>query len=297
MINKEKFSGIFPALVTPFDKDGKINYDSLKELMDYNIKKGVKGFYVCGTSGEVFKLSHEERKEYYKKCAEFNCGRATLIGHIGSLDLNCVLEYAKICEEYKYDAISSVTPFYFSYTKDNIIEYYEKIAKASTLPLIIYHIPLRSGINLGFDAFKRLLDNKNIIGMKFTSNDYYTFERIRNAYPDKILFNGFDEMLICGLVNGADGAIGTTYNVASEMFIDIYNLSKENKYKEAAEIQHKANDLITDLIEFDIIDAVKSALTDVVGIDCGTIREPGNKVSKVWKQKFRDKYSKCLIKK
>lgn len=295
MINKEKFTGIFPALITPFDNDGKVNYDSIKKLMDYNIAKGVKGFYICGSSGEVFKLSEDERKEYYKKCAEFSNGRSTLIAHIGAFSEAQAIEYAKICEDCGYDAISAVTPFYFSYTKDSVYNYYKSIMSACNLPMLLYYIPGRSGISFSIKDISEMLDNEKVMGIKFSCSDYFTFERLRTKFPDKIFYNGSDEMLTCGLVNGADGAIGTTYNLMGEYFVKIFELAKQNKFVEAEEIQHNMNEIIFDLLEYDCIDAVKDAITRLVGIDCGSSRPPCGKVTKEWSDRFAKKYANKFI--
>ena len=290
-MDKTKFSGIFPALVTPFYQDGDINYDSLKEIMDYNINKGVTGFYVCGSTSEVFRLTEKERFELYKKCAEFANKRCTLIGHVGAFSTEQTIQYARYCEELGYDAVSAVTPFYFGYASEDIENYYIEIANSVSIPVFLYHIPSRSGTSLSFESLQRLFSYDNIVGMKFTSNDYYTFERVRKAFPNKVLLNGFDEMLICGLATGADGAIGSTYNLCADIFIKIYKLCKSNDFAQALKYQNQANDIVSDLIsQKDGIATLKFAIKELLGIDCGETRKPGGRTNKDWEEQFLNKY-------
>lgn len=292
-MNKEKFTGIFPALITPFDNEGKINFEALEKVIDYDLEKGVKGFYVCGSTSEVFKLTEAERYEIYKKCAEFAKGRCTLIAHVGTFSTEQTIKYGKFCEELGYDAISAVTPFYFGYTSDDIVRYYLDIANSVNIPLFLYHIPSRSGVNMPFSSLKQLLGHPNVAGMKFTSNDYYTFERLRKAFPEKVLLNGFDEMLICGLACGADGAIGSTYNLIPETFVKIFDLCKQNKFDEALKVQGEGNDMLDYLIGLkDGLATLKFAMKELLGIDCGTTREPCGTLTPEWKENFLKTYKK-----
>ena len=146
MNNNEKFKGIFTALLTPFTEDGKVDVTALEQLMEYNMSKGITGFYVGGSTGEVFLLSSEERRTVYETCARVAKGKCTLIAHIGDLYTENAVAYAKLCEQLGYDAVSSVTPFYYKFSKDELVEYYLDIADAVNVPVIMYHIPALSGV-------------------------------------------------------------------------------------------------------------------------------------------------------
>ena len=117
---KEKFKGVFPALLTPFDKNGAINVDSVKKLVDLNVKKGVNGFYVGGSSGEGLLLTVDERKQLFKAAAEANEGRTTLIAHVGTICTDHAIEMAKYAKEVGFDAISAVAPYYYGFGYDAI---------------------------------------------------------------------------------------------------------------------------------------------------------------------------------
>lgn len=140
--------------------------------------------------------------------------------------------------------------------------------------------------------FDRLLLDPRILGVKFTGNGFFTFERLRNKYPDKILYNGYDEMFLSGVAMGADGAIGSTFNLMRENFILMNQLCKEGRFHQARQIQHEANEIISDLIEIGNVNtALKFALTDLVGINMGVCRKPFKDATESWKVKFSAKYA------
>lgn len=291
MRHTDKFSGIFAALLTPFADDGKVDLNALKQLIDYNLSKGVNGFYVGGSTGEVFLLSTEERYAVYETCAKAAKGKCTLIAHIGDLSTEKALGFAKACTELGYDAISSVTPFYYKYSQEELVNYYLDLADAVDLPVLLYCIPALSGVAVSMEMFDRLLPDPRFLGVKFTGNDYFTFERLRKKYPEKVLYNGYDEMFLCGMAMGADGAIGSTYNLMAEKFIEMYHLCKAGNYELARSIQHDANEIIADLIKNGNVNgALKYALTSQVGIGMGTCRKPFLDLPDSWKQYFDGKY-------
>ena len=273
----QKFKGIFPALLTPFDKNDKVNEKELEKLVRYNVAKGVNGFYVGGSTSEAFLLSTEERKtvlEVVKSCAP----EVTLIAHIGSVNEKEAIELAKHAKSLSYDMVSSVTPFYYNFSFNEIKDYYFRVADAAELPMLVYHIPAFSGVKMGTAEISTFLADDRFAGIKFTSNDFFTMEQLKTNFPNKIVYNGYDEMLLSGLSMGADGAIGSTYNFMAETFIQIYNLFNEGKIKEAQEIQKEANRIITVLIKVGVMQGEKEALNQL-GFDFGECRPPFHALS------------------
>ena len=269
----EKFKGVFPALLTPFNMDDKINEKVLEKLIELNIKKGVNGFYVGGSTAEVFLLSEEERTHLYKLVKDIVGNRATLIAHIGAISTKEAITYGKIAETLGYDAISSVAPFYYKFSFGEIKKYYFDIVDSVNLPMVIYNFPNFSGVTLTADNIGEFLSDSRFIGVKHTSNDYFAMEQFKSRYPDKIVYNGFDEMFLAGLSMGADGGIGSTYNFMAEKFIDIYNLFKAGKLVEAQSIQKEANRIITALCKVGVMQGEK-AILDMMGLDFGKARSP-----------------------
>ena len=137
----KQFKGIYAALMTPFSKDGKVNFDAMGKLIDRCIRSGVNGFYVCGSTGEGVLLSVRERNEIYACVGEYAAGRAKLIAHVGSLATRDAVAMAKNVRKCGFDAVSAVPPFYYAYGFEEIAGYYRAIADAAELPVIVYNFP------------------------------------------------------------------------------------------------------------------------------------------------------------
>lgn len=267
-----KFKGIFPALVTPYTKEGKINEKSLREIIRINLKKEVSGFYVDGSTAEAFVLSMEERKQLLDIVFDETNGNCILIYHVGSIGTKEAIELAKHGERIGVDAISAIPPFYYNFTFNEIKEYYIDLVESVNIPMIIYNYPAFSGVQLTIDNFNELLKDDRIIGVKHTSMNLFELERIKDKY-NKILFNGHDEVFLGGLSMGADGGIGSTYNFMAEKFVKIYKLYNENNMEEASQIQKEANNIIDVLIKVGVIQGIKYAL-ERMGIECNECRKP-----------------------
>ena len=277
-MKNEKFCGIFPALLTPFDKNNKINEKALEELIELNIKKNVKGFYVCGSTAEVFLLTSDERRQLMKLVKDIVGNRCTLISHVGAISTDEAKRNAQHAEELGYDAISAVSPFYYKFSFNEIKNYYFDIVGSVNLPMIIYNFPNFSGVNLTSDNFSEFLTDPRFIGVKHTSNDYYAMERIIAKFPDKVMYNGFDEMFLAGISMGADGGIGSTYNFMAEKFIKMQKLVAEGNVSESQRIQKEVNVIIQALIKVGVMQGEKAVLC-AMGMDFGYARAPFAKPS------------------
>jgi N-acetylneuraminate lyase len=282
-----KFKGIFPALFTPFTENSEVNHSELRRLMEYNIEKGVDGFYVDGSSAEAFMLSMEERKAIIKTCAEYK-DQCTLIAQVGCIATDHAVELGLFAKECGYSAISSVAPFYFKFTFDEIKSYYYDLADRVGLPILIYNIPAFSGVTFSVENLSEFLSDDRFIGVKHTSNDYFALRRFKTAFPDKILYNGYDETFLAGLSMGADGAIGSTYNFMADKFIKIYNLFNENNVQEAMKIQKEADMIIAELLKVGVMQGTKAAL-DGIGFNMGNPRKPFKPLDEKTKKEFLDK--------
>ena len=289
----EKFSGIFPALLTPFDKNDNVNVNALGQLIDLNLKKGVNGFYVNGSTAEVFLLDDEERKLIYRTCAERAGGKATLIAHIGAISTKKAIEMAKYAKECGYDAISAVAPFYYKFNFDQIKKHYFDIVDAVDLPMVVYNFPNFSGVNLTVGQVSEFLNDERFIGIKHTSNDYFALSTFKSAFPNKVIYNGFDEMFLSGLAMGADGGIGSTYNFMAEKFIKIRELFGEGKNEEALAVQKVANEIITVLCKVGVMEGEKEVLCQM-GLDFGHSRAPYSVLTEEQKKLVADKIMPLL---
>lgn len=271
-INKTKFNGIFTALLTPFDKNDHINEKELEKLVKFNIEKGVTGFYVGGSTAEAFLLSTDERKQIMD-IVKSTAPNHTLIAHIGSLNESEAIELGQYAKKLSYDLVSSVTPFYYKFSFEEIKNYYIRLADASELPMLVYYFPAFSGVNMGMSDMAAFLADDRFAGIKYTSNDFFTMEQCKSHFPDKLLYNGFDEMILSGLAMGADGGIGSTYNFMADKFVKIREFFNAGQIKEAQAIQQEANKIITVLCKIGVMQAEKEVLNQL-GFDFGICRKP-----------------------
>jgi N-acetylneuraminate lyase len=267
-----KFKGIFTALLTPFDKEDRVNEAVLRQLVRHNLALGARGFYVCGSTGEAFMLSTEERARVMEIVRE-EAPDATLIAHVGSLDERVAKTLAKRAADLSYDLVSSVAPFYYKFSFPEIREYYFRVQAAAELPMLVYHFPAFSGVNMGISEMGQFLSDDRFAGIKYTSNDFFTLQQAKAAFPNKLVYNGYDEMIMSGLAMGADGAIGSTYNFMADKFVKIDALMKEGKIEEAREVQNVANKIIVALIKVGVMQAEKEVLNQI-GMNFGNCRKP-----------------------
>lgn len=268
----EKYKGIFTALLTPFDKNNRVNEKELERLVKFNLEKGVKGFYVGGSTAEAFLLSTDERKQIMD-VVKASAPEATLIAHIGSINEIEATELALHAKKTGYDVISSVAPFYYKFTFEEIKNYYFRLADAAELPMLVYHFPAFSGVNMGVNEMGQFLNDDRFLGIKYTSNDFFTMEQCKTNFPSKIVYNGFDEMFLAGLSMGADGGIGSTYNFMADKFVKIKALFESGEIEKAQEIQKQANKIITILCKIGVMQAEKEVLNQL-GFDFGVCRHP-----------------------
>ena len=283
----KSYNGIFTALLTPFDNNDKINEKELEKLVKFNIKMGVTGFYVGGSTAEAFLMSTDERKQIMEIVKDA-APDTTLIAHIGSVNEREATELAKYAGKLGYDAVSSVTPFYYKFTFDEIKNYYFRLADAAALPMIVYHFPAFSGVNMGANEISSLLNDERVLGLKFTSNDFFTLERCRNSFGNKIIFNGYDEMLLAGLSMGVNGAVGSTYNFMADKFVKIFELFNNGKIEEAQKLQREANEIISVLCSVGVMQAEKEVL-NCLGFDFGHCRKPFAELTDEQKTVIREK--------
>ena len=264
--------GIHAALLTPFDVHEAIDRKATEALVDFIISQGVHGLYVSGSSGEAMLQSVDERADNLQHVGDYAKGKLKLIAHVGAVATRDVLKLAEVARASGYQAISAVTPYYYQFSRAEVMAHYQTIADHADLPLIIYNFP---AITQAFSVaeLSRLLQHKNIIGVKHTSTDLFALERLRRHCPDALIYNGYDEMWLSGLSMGASGAIGTTYNLMGDVFVVIANLYQAGQTTQSLELQKMANVIIEALIDVGVIPGCKMAL-ELMGVPVGLARAP-----------------------
>ena len=222
----EKFNGVFPAFYACYDEQGNVDEKKCEVLCEYFIKKGVKGLYVGGSSGECIYQTVADRKKTLEAVMRAAKGKLTIIAHVACNNTEESQELARHAESLGVDAIASIPPIYFHLPEYAIAKYWNDISSAApNTPFIIYNIPQLAGVALTNNLFKEMLKNKNVIGVKNSSmptQDIETFKMLGGN--DFLVFNGPDEQLVSGLAMGADGCIGGTYGAMPELFLKLNQL-------------------------------------------------------------------------
>lgn len=261
--------GVMPALLTPFDAQQKIDQASLRRLVRFNIEQGVDGVYVGGSTGEAFIQSLAEREEVLEIVADEAKGKITLIAHVGCVSTAESQRLATAAKSYGFDAVSAVTPFYYPFSFEEHCDHYRAIIdSADGLPMVVYNIPALSGVKLTLDQISSLVTLPGVGALKQTSGDLYQMDQIRRAHPDLVLYNGYDEIFASGLLAGADGGIGSTYNIMGWRYMAIVQALKEGDIDKAQELQRECNKVIDLLIKVGVFRGLKTVLhyMDVVSV-------------------------------
>ncbi len=271
--------GIFSALLTSFDENGQINENGLRKLVRHNIDNmKVDGLYVGGSTGETFLISTEEKKRIFEIVKDEAKDDIKLIAQVGSINLSESIELGQFATKLGYNALSAVTPFYYKFSFEEIKTYYNEIIKNTGNDMIVYSIPVLTGTSISIEQFEELFENEKIIGIKYTSGDMYTLERLRTKFPNHLLYNGFDECLISASVLNVDGAIGSTFNLTAPMAKQVLTLAQNGDVKSAFEVQSRMNGFIEEIIGNGLYQTLKQILT-IQGVDAGYCKKPFNKLS------------------
>lgn len=267
--------GVMPALLTPFDRQQKLDTQSLRQLVRFNIAQGVDGLYVGGSTGEAFMQNSAERQEVLEIVAEEAKGKVTLIAHVGTVSTQESQQLAQAASRFGYDAVSAVTPFYYPFSFEEHCDHYRGIIdSADGLPMVVYNIPALSGVKLSLDQINTLVTLPGVGALKQTSGDLFQMEQIRRAHPDLVLYNGYDEIFASGLLAGADGGIGSTYNIMAWRYQGIVRALKEGDVATASALQTKCNEVIDLLIKVGVFRGLKTVLHYMGVIDVPLCRKP-----------------------
>ncbi|HHI3758049.1 N-acetylneuraminate lyase [Klebsiella quasipneumoniae] len=261
--------GVMAALLTPFDGQQKLDKESLRRLVRFNLRQGVDGLYVGGSTGEALVQSGTERQEVLEIVAEEAKGKMTLIAHVGCVSTLESQQLARAAVGYGYDAVSAVTPFYYPFSFEEHCAHYQAIIEsADGLPMVVYNIPALSGVKLTLDQINTLVTLPGVGALKQTSGDLFQMEQIRRAHPDLVLYNGYDEIFASGLLAGADGGIGSTYNIMGWRYQGMVAALKVGDVAKAQQLQCECNKVIDLLIKTGVFRGLKTVLhyMDVVSV-------------------------------
>lgn len=278
MKNIEKYQGIIPAFYACYDKDGEVDGERVEQLTKHLIKKGVKGVYVCGSSGECIYQTVAERKltlEHVMKAAE---GKLTIIAHVACNNTRESKELAAHAQSLGVDAIAAIPPIYFHLPEYAIADYWNDISSAAPdTDFVIYNIPQLAGVALTMPLFREMKKNPRVVAVKNSSMPTQDIQMFKMEGKEGfVVFNGPDEQLISGLAIGADGGIGGTYGVMPELYLKIKELVDAGNIKEARKVQNAANEIIYAMCSChgNLYAVMKEILKIREGLDLGGVRKP-----------------------
>lgn len=275
--------GVMTALLTPFDKNQRLDGDSLRRLVRFNLSQGVDGLYVGGSTGEAFMQTAAEREEVLEIVADEAKGKATLIAHVGTVSTTESQQLARSASRYGYDAVSAVTPFYYPFSFEEHCDHYRAIIdSAEGLPMVVYNIPALSGVKLSLEQINTLVMLPGVGALKQTSGDLYQMEQIRRAQPELVLYNGYDEIFASGVMAGADGGIGSTYNVMGWRYQRIVRAIEAGDIAGAQRLQSDCNEVIDLLIKTGVFRGLKTLLHYMDVVSVPLCRRPFAPVDEAW---------------
>ena len=243
-----EIQGAGVALVTPFNADGSIDFETLGRLIEFQIEEGMNYLVSLGTTGETATLSSEEKKKIWKFTKEKVNGRVPLVAGIGGNNTSEIIQNIKDFDAEGYCAILSVSPYYNKPTQEGIYQHYKAIAEVSTLPIILYNVPGRTGSNMTAQTTLRLAKEfKNIVAIKEASGNFAQFSEILRDKPeDFMLISGDDPATLPMMALGAAGIISVVGNALPRQVATLAHLCAEGDYVSARRIHHTLLD-ITDL--------------------------------------------------
>ena len=270
-----QLTGMMSALLTPFDRDGNVNFTVLSDLVEWQLARGLAGFYILGSSGEGLLMSEAERRSVAEAVLRQVKGRVPVVVHVGALTTRAACALASHAAEIGADATSSIPPFYYNVGPEGVKQYYIQVAAASGLPFYIYNIPGTTGVNVAVDVVQELIAAvPNLRGMKYTAYDLYSMRKIVELDEGRFnVLSGADEIMVAAQAMGADGAIGTTENFLPRVFVDAYQAFRAGDVKTAEALQAKINWTVNAFLSFPSLAAVKEIMR-LLGFDLGSPRPP-----------------------
>ena len=273
-MKKRIFTGAGIAILTPMHADGSINWEEFGRLIDWQIENSTDAIIVCGTTGESSTMSDEEHLNAIRFAVERAAGRVPVVAGAGSNDTAYAVNLAKESKDAGVDGILVVTPYYNKTSQRGLIAHYNTIADATDLPMILYHIPGRTGVTIAPQTFKELSRHPNIVAVKEASGNISKIAETKYLCGDDLdLYSGNDDQIVPILSLGGIGVISVLSHVAPKATHDICQLYFDGKVKESARLQLEYMDLIHALfIDVNPI-PVKDAMNQM-GFAAGPCRMP-----------------------
>ena len=272
-MNKPLFTGVCTALVTPF-LGGNVNYPMMDLLLRRQIQAGIQAVVLCGTTGESPTLTDLEKLEMFRRGKRYVGDRCKIIAGTGSNDTAHAIALSKAAEEAGVDALLVVSPYYNKATNDGLLTHYAAIAESVHIPVIVYNVPSRTGVDIPVSVYQNLARIPNIAGVKEASGDISKISKIRASCPEEFaVWSGNDDQIAPIIALGGSGVISVISNVLPEQTQSLALAALDGDFDTAADLQIRLLPLIEALFSEVNPIPVKAAMK-LIGYDCGECRLP-----------------------
>lgn len=269
----KSFEGILPAIVSPCDDRELFDDAGFLKLSRDLYKAGVDGLYVCGLTGDGYSMTAEDRMRAAVCAVEASRGRGTVLVHVGAQDTRTACKLAAHAVESGADGVASIPPIHRSHSE--ILGYYRDLARAASgAPLFVYHIPTYTNSTPTADQFADLLRIDGVVGLKFTDYNLLLLKNILAREPEATVLYGRDEQLLAGLMFGARGGVGSTYNIVPKLCVGIWKAHQKKDWRLAMRIQERLVAVLQALEPFGVIPGMAAVLRETHGLQ-RCMRRPG----------------------
>ncbi len=280
------FKGAAVAIVTPFDETG-INFAELGRIIDDQIANGTDAICITGTTGESATMSDDEHRAAIKFAVEHVAGRVPVIAGAGSNETTYAVELSKFAESVGVNALLLVTPYYNKCTQNGLVAHYTKIADSVNLPVIVYNVPSRTGVNIKPETYAKLAEHPRIVATKEANGDLTSVLRTRKLCGDKLaVYSGNDDQIIPILSLGGSGVISVLSNVAPRQTHMICQNYFDGKVDEASRLQIDMCDLI-DALFCEVNPIPVKAAMKLLGWNVGQVRMPLSEIEPAHLQQLK----------
>ena len=268
------FTGSCPALVTPFDQNGNIDYDAFGRQIDYQLAAGVDAVCVCGTTGESATMSIREHIAAVDYCVKRVDHKVKVIAGAGSNDTSAAVYLSLHAQDSGADALLHVTPYYNKCSQTGLIKHYEYIADRVELPVIMYNVPSRTGVSFAASTYQHLAQHPRINGVKEASGNFSLLAHTRFLCPeDFYVWSGNDDQVVPMMSLGAKGVISVASNIIPDVMLRMSHLCLDNDFQAACELQIQYMDLI-DALFCEVNPIPVKAAMNLMGLEAGILRLP-----------------------
>lgn len=275
------FEGAGVALITPMNEDGSVNYNKLEEILEEQIAGGTDCIIACGTTGEASTLTIEEHLDVIKRTIEIVNKRIPVIAGTGSNSTETAVEFSKEAQEYGADGVLVVSPYYNKATQKGLIQHFSAIANAIDIPVVLYNIPGRTGVNIEPETIAYLVNNvPNIVGVKEASGNFSNAIKTLRLCPEIDMYSGNDDQVVPLMSIGAKGVISVLSNVAPRQTHDMCQAALDGDFVKARKMQIEALDVVENLFTEVNPIPVKAAM-NLQGKNVGPLRLPLTQMEKV----------------